>query len=954
MPTLSHRAMIGAGASGLQSDIRALEVVAGPDGPVILAVGGPNGGLVSLTLGIGGQAVPADDVTYSDNILPALSGGVALLQTGGAAYAIVGQMAGQGLVGYALGQGGDLGGAASFAVADIQDGATGVMAASAAGFVYLASGPGTLSCFYADPQGQLQSAGALSDSAAGQLAAPVDMVTAQLGGQDYLLALCGETAGISAWRIDAADGSLRIADSYGVQNGLGLLEAPVALELAQLGGRNFLVVASSADQGQGGALSVVEIDATGALRPVDHVLDTLATRFGRVQDIAVVTHEGRCYVVAAGGDDGISLFTLMPDGRLLHLDTVADAAGLGLSSISAMTALAGPDGIEILLASQDRPGLTQFTVALDGQGVTQQVASGRLVGGARDDLLSGGAGDSTLAGGEGADTLTDGQGVDRLEGGAGADVFVLEFDAARDVIADFQPGLDRIDLTLYPMVYGPDQVEISTTAWGALITVRGDVTEIRRAGGGTLSAGEIRAALDWETGRVPLAPPSERRGTQGNDVLSGDDRPDLLRGDLGDDLLDGLGGADQIEGGAGADTLRGGDGADTLQAGGGRDRLQGQAGDDILRGGAGRDTLYGGTGRDALYGGIDFDRLFGGDGDDTLIGQNGRDTLRGGAGNDVLRDNGQQGPLGRDLFFGGAGADTIFGGGANDTVHGDNGNDVLYGGLGFDMLYGGNHFDRLYGGGGNDTLIGGNGRDTVFGGAGDDVLRDNGQPGLLGRDLFFGGAGDDTIIGGGANDTAHGQTGNDRLTGGAHFDRLFGGAGRDTLDGDNGRDTLYGGAGDDVLNDNGQRGPLGRDLLFGGAGDDTLNGGGANDTLHGNVGRDVLRGGGDNDVLFGGDGADLLFGDAGRDRLFGGRGDDTLSGGAGADVFVFRDGDGVNRIRDFTPGLDRLHLDVTESALADLAMTATDAGLRLAWTGGEVLLDGVDAAGIAPSDILFL
>jgi hypothetical protein len=70
----------------------------------------------------------------------------------------------------------------------------------------------------------------------------------------------------------------------------------------------------------------MELRDSGALLPVDHVIDTLATRFGDLLALEVVTVDGRTYVVAAGGDDGITLFTLLPDGRLHLLDVMASEA----------------------------------------------------------------------------------------------------------------------------------------------------------------------------------------------------------------------------------------------------------------------------------------------------------------------------------------------------------------------------------------------------------------------------------------------------------------------------------------------------------------------------------------------------------------------------------------------------------------------------------------------------
>ena len=67
-----------------------------------------------------------------------------------------------------------------------------------------------------------------------------------------------------------------------------------------------------------------------------------------------------------------------------------------------------------------------------------------------------------------------------------------------------------------------------------------------------------------------------RRGTDGNDVLTGTDERDYLYG---------LGGADVLEGGDDRDRLYGGPGADTLRGGKGIDYLYGGEGKDILEGG---------------------------------------------------------------------------------------------------------------------------------------------------------------------------------------------------------------------------------------------------------------------------------------------------------------------------------------------------------------------------------
>lgn len=87
-----------------------------------------------------------------------------------------------------------------------------------------------------------------------------------------------------------------------------------------------------------------------------------------------------------------------------------------------------------------------------------------------DDWLMGYAGDDNLQGGQGADNLLGGAGNDRLTGGAGddvltgdqfgyfgSDVFIVDGQSGRDVITDYQKGMDRIGITgLADDVFGTD------------------------------------------------------------------------------------------------------------------------------------------------------------------------------------------------------------------------------------------------------------------------------------------------------------------------------------------------------------------------------------------------------------------------------------------------------------------------------------------------------------------
>ncbi len=119
----------------------------------------------------------------------------------------------------------------------------------------------------------------------------------------------------------------------------------------------------------------------------------------------------------------------------------------------------------------------------------------------------------------------------------------------------------------------------------------------------------------------------------------------------------------------------------------------------------------------------------------------------------------------------------------------------------------------------------------------------------------------------------------------------------------------------------------------------------AND-LAGNSGANRINGAGGADTVAGGAGNDRLIGGGGADRLSGGLGSDIQTGGTGADRFVMNDGDGKERVTDFSVAeLDRLVLD--DALWGNVVQTAAQvvtsfahvvaAGVAFDFGGGDVM-----------------
>lgn len=782
-----------------------------------------------------------------------------------------------------------------------------------------------------------------------------DMEVVRLGDRSFVLSVSALGNYVAAQLLHA-DGTAGSARMLWADRGLGLNQ-PSHLTTVTVGSVTYVVVASS----QSSSLTVLRLTYSGELLPADHVIDELTTRFQAATALDSVSVDGRAFVFVGGGDDGVSVFTMTPEGRLLHLVTLVDANDLALADVSTLSAAVIDGQIVLFVASRTESGITQFVFDPGQIGLTRVMGEGRQDGTAGNDMMQAGPGTRALVGGAGDDILIAGETALTMVGGAGADTFVPREVGDYIIITDFERGIDRLDMSLLGMIRSTAQLQFSPQADGIKIHFGDTIVVIRTSDGTTLQAGYFDNSL------FPIAhydAPDMRTNILGG---AGNDR--LTAGRYGSSI-NGLGGNDLLLGGDGKDLVRGGDGADTIAGGGGNDTLHGGSGIDILRGHGGNDILLGNDGNDALNGGAGNDIVQGGAGNDLMIGEQGDDritdtwghnTIWAGSGNDVLQTGG-----GNDMLNGGGGDDTMIAGGGSDTLEGSDGRDRIDAGDGDDVVDGGAGDDWLQGGSGNDRMDGGTGNDVIDGGQGDDRMLgragNDSMNGLDGRDLLLAHGGHDTLRGGAGNDTLYGAEGNDSLMGdsgndvlyaGTGHDTLTGGSGADWLDGsdgndyivaDGGNDTASGGMGDDTILALGGANMLvgghghdvirsygGNDRLYGQTGNDSLYGGGGHDLAYGGSGDDLLNGDGGADSLFGDAGNDLIAGGSGNDRIRGGAGDDRLTGGTGSDTLIGDDG------RDVFVFTARADIDGSHDVILNyrpgedvIDMT----GLNLTWIGG--------------------
>ncbi|MGD9916413.1 MAG: hypothetical protein AB7U46_00205 [Paenirhodobacter sp.] len=726
---------------------------------------------------------------------------------------------------------------------------------------------------------------------------PILLEPVTVNGTQYLLRADGETQGVTIYSVTTA-GTLREVTSVGADNGLGV-NTPTALSTVTAYGETFVLLGAA----ESGTISVLRITDSGALVPTDHLLDSLDTRFDGVTAIETLVVDDRVFIIAGGADDGLTLFTLLPDGRLVFMQTLPQELGYGLENIEAITAEVVGDEIQIYVASGAEAGISRLSIDLTQQGLTVNGASRgstAINGSALDDLLiSNSTGSDTLYGGDGNDILVSGPGTTWLHGGRGDDIFVMRPESGRQVIMDFSSG-DRIDLSGLPMLRSTAQLTATPTATGILISYLGYEIEVVSKNGRPLTLDDVWSGLDLGSpDRVMIL------SSFPGDIITGTSNSERIDGTLGGDTITGSDGNDTLVGAESNDYLDGGAHDDRLFGGVGDDTLIGRTGNDYLNGGDGRDVLKSGNGNDSLYGGADNDILVGGAGDDYLDGGTGNDRLDGGTGRDTL-----YGGADNDTLEGGADDDVLNGGGGNDWMNGSWGNDTITDAAGDDTLMGGLGDDVLTDTGGNNLMNGGAGADTLTGGAGNDTLT-GGADSRTSGDLA------DLLIGGDGNDRLWGGYGNDTLRGGTGDDTIVGGTGNDVIDASTGNDVVLGGTGADQITLG-----AGNDLVSGGRDGDVISGGLGADTIRGDAGNDTLTGDGGNDLIIGGTGADRIDGGDGNDTIYGSAENDTLTGGAGNDRF-YHNGDaatGTDWVTDYTASEDELVFNMRGANVNDLAV----------------------------------
>lgn len=136
-------------------------------------------------------------------------------------------------------------------------------------------------------------------------------------------------------------------------------------------------------------------------------------------------------------------------------------------------------------------------IVIGGNGANTIAAGGgadRVIGRAGDDRLLGGVGDDVLFANSGDDRMTGGAGDDRLIASFGAEILLFAPGSGRDLVQNFTPGEDRLDVSAYGFADAAAVVGLIDDVDGAAeIALNGAVDVIRLEGvmAGDLAAGDF-------------------------------------------------------------------------------------------------------------------------------------------------------------------------------------------------------------------------------------------------------------------------------------------------------------------------------------------------------------------------------------------------------------------------------------------------------------------------------
>ena len=326
------------------------------------------------------------------------------------------------------------------------------------------------------------------------------------GGVPYLLAANTQGDDLLAFRV-LPGGELAPPTRLDLRDGL-YIDTPTRIETVELGGQSYAILGSAGSS----SVSVVALSPAGRMQVTHQVNDTVATRFDNLAALEVLETQAGVFVLVAGRDNGLTLLGLHPGGRLVHLASLGDEMR--------EMALIDPGGLEMVWRAG---GLDIF---VSGAVLDADNAGGRGVTHLRVDDLAGKL-----------PQVHENDAGFVQTGTPGEDLFVVADTDAPQTVRDFQPGIDRLDLSQMGRFHDVSDLDITRLPNGAVIRFEGAEVRIFTKDGSSLGAqdftnADVQDLWHIETARPdPAGPRPPLTGGRGPDLLDGREGADILLGE---------------------------------------------------------------------------------------------------------------------------------------------------------------------------------------------------------------------------------------------------------------------------------------------------------------------------------------------------------------------------------------------------------------------------------------
>ncbi|MCP4382054.1 MAG: beta-propeller fold lactonase family protein, partial [Hyphomicrobiales bacterium] len=222
-----------------------------------------------------------------------------------------------------------------------------------------------LSVFAVDADGTLTNVDNITDAVDLQLDDALSTASAEIGGITYLFAAGDDDGGISVFAV-REDGSLVNVDNVNDNDpggGAFNLDGARSVTTLTFGATTYLFVAGRNDHG----VSVFSVDSDGILTNVDNVTDGGSLELLSASSVTTAVVNSLAYLFVTGiTDDGVSVFRVSPDGTLTPVFDVTDGGTRELDGAAAATTAVVGDTTYLFVAGLQDDGVSVFSVSPEG------------------------------------------------------------------------------------------------------------------------------------------------------------------------------------------------------------------------------------------------------------------------------------------------------------------------------------------------------------------------------------------------------------------------------------------------------------------------------------------------------------------------------------------------------------------------------------------------------------